>query len=271
MSTCHVRAVYLSNFFFFQAEDGIRDYKVTGVQTCALPISLGAGADADAGVPRPPGVAAPVPDSPVPGGGEELPDREHRLHRRPPPQRGARGGAGTQAHREAPREREGHPPRRHEVLIGSVGGLRFLNSSRVMRPLSTHSSARVRSTSAPFSIEARSASSVDISASRRSSRAMGPRRVSGVSSSSSVNGGATLSLFCGGGVAARRSIWPPRGVVGGTSTPSCFAMRGKGLLSIASATFTTSKGVPSSSLPISMAASFSLCTSSAWVLAVPAA
>src|SRR5256885_8437402 len=24
-------------FFFFQAEDGIRDYKVTGVQTCALP------------------------------------------------------------------------------------------------------------------------------------------------------------------------------------------------------------------------------------------
>src|SRR2546426_9122828 len=29
----------LSSFFFFQAEDGIRDYKVTGVQTCALPIS----------------------------------------------------------------------------------------------------------------------------------------------------------------------------------------------------------------------------------------
>ena len=25
-------------FFFFQAEDGIRDYDVTGVQTCALPI-----------------------------------------------------------------------------------------------------------------------------------------------------------------------------------------------------------------------------------------
>src|ERR1022692_1916774 len=28
----------LETFFFFQAEDGIRDYKVTGVQTCALPI-----------------------------------------------------------------------------------------------------------------------------------------------------------------------------------------------------------------------------------------
>src|SRR5207253_5414543 len=27
-------------FFFFQAEDGIRDGHVTGVQTCALPISL---------------------------------------------------------------------------------------------------------------------------------------------------------------------------------------------------------------------------------------
>src|SRR5206468_9969967 len=29
-------------FFFFQAEDGIRDLIVTGVQTCALPISVGA-------------------------------------------------------------------------------------------------------------------------------------------------------------------------------------------------------------------------------------
>src|SRR5690606_40556640 len=26
--------------FFFQAEDGIRDFHVTGVQTCALPISM---------------------------------------------------------------------------------------------------------------------------------------------------------------------------------------------------------------------------------------
>src|SRR5947207_10057799 len=32
--------VYYSDvFFFFQAEDGIRDHCVTGVQTCALPIS----------------------------------------------------------------------------------------------------------------------------------------------------------------------------------------------------------------------------------------
>src|SRR2546430_13271539 len=31
----------LTVFFFFQAEDGIRDLTVTGVQTCALPISNG--------------------------------------------------------------------------------------------------------------------------------------------------------------------------------------------------------------------------------------
>src|SRR5438093_13765612 len=31
----------LALFFFFQAEDGIRDWSVTGVQTCALPISVG--------------------------------------------------------------------------------------------------------------------------------------------------------------------------------------------------------------------------------------
>src|SRR5207237_7882939 len=40
-------------FFFFQAEDGIRDSSVTGVQTCALPISdeygLGRGVDAAQG------------------------------------------------------------------------------------------------------------------------------------------------------------------------------------------------------------------------------
>src|SRR2546430_12491981 len=37
-NTCLSRAL----FFFFQAEDGIRYLTVTGVQTCALPISVGA-------------------------------------------------------------------------------------------------------------------------------------------------------------------------------------------------------------------------------------
>src|SRR5690554_7384799 len=32
-------------FFFFQAEDGIRDADVTGVQTCALPIFFGSDID----------------------------------------------------------------------------------------------------------------------------------------------------------------------------------------------------------------------------------
>src|SRR5258707_12791988 len=42
-------------FFFFQAEDGIRDIGVTGVQTCALPI-LSRGTH-----PRCPVVASPAP------------------------------------------------------------------------------------------------------------------------------------------------------------------------------------------------------------------
>src|SRR3712207_8218728 len=46
---------YVLEFFFFQAEDGIRDIGVTGVQTCALPIL------------RLPPVAAPAP-LPPPGG-----------------------------------------------------------------------------------------------------------------------------------------------------------------------------------------------------------
>src|SRR5256885_17233383 len=37
MTDVHGLAIFV---FFFQAEDGIRDYKVTGVQTCALPISV---------------------------------------------------------------------------------------------------------------------------------------------------------------------------------------------------------------------------------------
>src|SRR6266540_2494898 len=44
--------MFLMFFFFFQAEDGIRDRDVTGVQTCALPISEAlAGLDADPGNP----------------------------------------------------------------------------------------------------------------------------------------------------------------------------------------------------------------------------
>src|SRR2546429_6362627 len=40
-------------FFFFQAEDGIRDVAVTGVQTCALPISRRAFFPSASGRPSP--------------------------------------------------------------------------------------------------------------------------------------------------------------------------------------------------------------------------
>src|SRR2546430_8245815 len=44
-------------FFFFQAEDGIRDLTVTGVQTCALPISQAHARSPDPGCA---GAAEPV-------------------------------------------------------------------------------------------------------------------------------------------------------------------------------------------------------------------
>src|SRR2546429_7243162 len=49
---CYMKIVEFFLFFFFQAEDGIRDVAVTGVQTCALPIytippAAGSGLSAD--------------------------------------------------------------------------------------------------------------------------------------------------------------------------------------------------------------------------------
>src|SRR5690606_40377385 len=40
-----VNRVHHVDVFFFQAEDGIRDFHVTGVQTCALPIYRGTRGD----------------------------------------------------------------------------------------------------------------------------------------------------------------------------------------------------------------------------------
>src|SRR3712207_5545309 len=51
-------------FFFFQAEDGIRDIGVTGVQTCALPISAPAGALPSAAAPA----TAPADGAPAAAG-----------------------------------------------------------------------------------------------------------------------------------------------------------------------------------------------------------
>src|SRR3712207_6908600 len=53
--------------FFFQAEDGIRDIGVTGVQTCALPIFCGYEEIAGQNASRV-GVKQPIPDSHEPCG-----------------------------------------------------------------------------------------------------------------------------------------------------------------------------------------------------------
>src|SRR5688572_31760035 len=54
---------FLLFFFFFQAEDGIRDLTVTGVQTCALPISTPTRATPTRATPR---ARAPHPRAPHP-------------------------------------------------------------------------------------------------------------------------------------------------------------------------------------------------------------
>src|SRR2546430_4576153 len=59
----------LSHSFFFQAEDGIRDLTVTGVQTCALPIS---------------GAAAPEGAAPLLAGDDVQPRRIRGAHRESP-------------------------------------------------------------------------------------------------------------------------------------------------------------------------------------------
>src|SRR5688572_31294087 len=75
-------------FFFFQAEDGIRDLTVTGVQTCALPISppaaaprhppsAGARGPAHAPPPRPRAAPAP-PASPRRAAGRSSPPASRR-------------------------------------------------------------------------------------------------------------------------------------------------------------------------------------------------
>src|SRR5256885_11234961 len=48
LNMCMMQLLQLGIYFFFQAEDGIRDYKVTGVQTCALPISSSSNSPASA-------------------------------------------------------------------------------------------------------------------------------------------------------------------------------------------------------------------------------
>src|SRR5689334_23914653 len=63
-----VPLLFLAIFFFFQAEDGIRDGTVTGVQTCALPISPR----------RPPPARRAELEAPLPGPRRQPRVRRHR-------------------------------------------------------------------------------------------------------------------------------------------------------------------------------------------------
>src|SRR6266511_1661252 len=71
--SCYFRRLIVNSFvFFFQAEDGIRDFHVTGVQTCALPISAQKGASpqqAQELEARLAAMAALVPYAELPGAG----------------------------------------------------------------------------------------------------------------------------------------------------------------------------------------------------------
>src|SRR3989475_8964344 len=70
-------------FFFFQAEDGIRDLTVTGVQTCALPISPRTAGTSSRRAPRGSGTRIPTTRqrSPPPCRTPSSPDRKgRRIH-----------------------------------------------------------------------------------------------------------------------------------------------------------------------------------------------
>src|SRR5207253_4048454 len=87
--------------FFFQAEDGIRDGHVTGVQTCALPILIAAPQEANAGerVLRPADkVMAPSRAQQV-----EVAQLKHRVHVVPLLPRGQRPAKIFAAHRSEER------------------------------------------------------------------------------------------------------------------------------------------------------------------------
>src|SRR6266513_1778633 len=119
--------------FFFQAEDGIRDRNVTGVQTCALPISVGRDGRAvpDLQGCRVPHVQADRLDGDprlgdgAPGGARELRRGQRALHR-------LRMGHGPRAHRDEPPRDSRHPAavRERRAIPRAVRGRRTMILSR---------------------------------------------------------------------------------------------------------------------------------------------
>src|SRR6266508_5810263 len=109
----------MNSIFFFQAEDGIRDGHVTGVQTCALPISRRALRAPTAGVEPPAAARAGVGT---------------RVGRRRPPGRGARRQPAPQA-----RRRPAQP-----ALRADRAWRRLPHGHRGMNPRQARSSLAVR-------------------------------------------------------------------------------------------------------------------------------
>src|SRR5947209_10190363 len=67
-------------FFFFQAEDGIRDIGVTGVQTCALPISLPGAAKAGSTTQQMAASAQALQAAPIPRSEEHTSELQSRQY-----------------------------------------------------------------------------------------------------------------------------------------------------------------------------------------------
>src|SRR5699024_1209486 len=122
-------------FFFFQAEDGIRDRNVTGVQTCALPISAAALPQGHrTGGPRRPahagrGKPCGHPRRPPPGPAAQgvrpaLPARlAQGPHAQPAPDRRRGVGTGLRGQRT-------HTRRAHQPPPGPVPGRRLRDRHR---------------------------------------------------------------------------------------------------------------------------------------------
>src|SRR5690606_39896911 len=106
--------------FFFQAEDGIRGFHVTGVQTCALPISRVARTAPPPIHPRDRRRARPLPGRPV--SGTPWSSRSGRARARPPDRcqigrascrEGGEGSVGAGALKRETRRRD----EREQVLV----------------------------------------------------------------------------------------------------------------------------------------------------------
>src|SRR2546422_6361629 len=82
-------------FFFFQAEDGIRDVAVTGVQTCALPIFLGGEVAQSRAI-------APTVDA-KDGEQEQTAEEDHRVLQAVAPSHGEPEGDADRRHRSEER------------------------------------------------------------------------------------------------------------------------------------------------------------------------